>query len=272
MDFDCDEISYWGGCIMTSFPVLIAVHEFIDWAQLIVLLMSIYYFIMFAVFQTDEEKKEDEERAKSFNKWLESEPWKKKEKKENKIKEHREEAKKKKEAVESQSEDKKEKAETKKEARESKEKRKKLDEHKHKVENLLDDLYDAMAAVKMAHEALPDNESDARKWVHRAKRSLARAKDSSALEDMAKDTSYKDHAKYLRSHVVGARTKLEGISLDESELKTFNGELGLTFDHIETLAKKIYGHLNIKRKATEGDKEKGKATGARRVGRVVPTR
>ncbi|MBT7508614.1 hypothetical protein HN652_06365, partial [archaeon] len=56
--------------MVTSWPVLLAVQEFIDWAQIIVILMSIYYFIMFAVFQTDEEKEADKKRSDKFNTWL----------------------------------------------------------------------------------------------------------------------------------------------------------------------------------------------------------
>ncbi|MBT7381182.1 hypothetical protein HN818_05795, partial [archaeon] len=56
----------------------------------IVILMSIYYFIMFAVFQTDEEKEADKKRSDKFNTWL-GETLEERKKKKDKDKEDKDE-------------------------------------------------------------------------------------------------------------------------------------------------------------------------------------
>ncbi|MBT6868506.1 hypothetical protein HN918_02155 [archaeon] len=213
---------------------------------------------MFAVFQTDEEKEADKKRSDKFNTWLG---------------ETLEERKKKKEAEGVKGKENKSKKERINEVKEKKEK--KLEKHKHEVEKLINDLHRTIAAIKSAHEVLPGDETEAKNWVHKAKRYMARAKDSSALEDLAEDTPYNDHAGYLRSHVVGARTALDNINIDKQELIKFNQELGAIIKHIKELAEKIYGHLNLIGQVEQQKKKvqkSGGATGARRVGRIKPIR
>ena len=230
-------------------------NDFLNYALTIILVMLIYYIGKFFFVPPKSQEPSLEERRAALKKgidWVKSLSPKEKKEKEKELRQQERQAR-------------EEEREVRQEEKELEGEEDKVERGEQRSRKITSNLLKVIACINKAIQQRNDK-GEAKKWIHRAKRHMIRARDVDIIEKITQGTLHHDKALEIRHYLVQMREALDSIPLEEAALKRFNQNLGAVVSAIGQLIARLYEQVEVQRQAAQ--QKKGKAVGARPVARL----
>jgi len=233
-------------------PVTATINTFIDYALSLVVVMILYYGVkFFLVERKPEDQQALSQRRNAFKEWLQ-----RRNQAQQQVQQQAAEQ------AQSQQQERRDQQQHQQQERRTREQERARPE----MEQVATDLLGVISSVDEASKAVADGKKDkAQEWITKAKRYLTRAKDSDALEKIARDTLYYDQAKALRAEIVKAKDTLGHLPLDEAQLRSFNQYIGAIVKRMGEVIQAVFSHTPAAPAVPPSSSRRGRAVGSRPV-------